>query len=164
MKEKNALYLSFGIACLLGTIMHFGYNLFPNPITAVFFPVNESVWEHFKLYCWPFLFLCPFLAHYGRENRPLFFSSFFLQLVSGPIIIACIHYVYTGASGAESLIVDIASLYIAFAAGYIGLGLRTRHAFLARLLPLTAAAAIIFMMMIVVFTYFPPDIPLFISA
>ena len=30
-------------------LFHFGYNLFPNFLTAAFFPVNESLFEHLKL-------------------------------------------------------------------------------------------------------------------
>lgn len=28
---------------------HYGYDVFPNSLSAIFFPVNESIWEHMKL-------------------------------------------------------------------------------------------------------------------
>ena len=34
---------------VISSIFHFVYNIFPNNITALFFPVNESIWEHYKL-------------------------------------------------------------------------------------------------------------------
>lgn len=34
---------------LLGFLFHFGYDLIPSTFTAIFFPVNESIWEHMKL-------------------------------------------------------------------------------------------------------------------
>lgn len=34
---------------LLCSIFHFGYDIFPNFITSLFFPVNESIWEHLKM-------------------------------------------------------------------------------------------------------------------
>lgn len=37
------------IIFLLGFITHFGYDIFPNYITSIFFPVNESIFEHLKL-------------------------------------------------------------------------------------------------------------------
>lgn len=38
------------IAIFLFTVLyHFLYDWLPNPIFAVFFPVNESIWEHMKL-------------------------------------------------------------------------------------------------------------------
>ncbi len=38
----------FGIF-LLSFIAHFIYNIFPNPLFSIFFPVNESIWEHMKM-------------------------------------------------------------------------------------------------------------------
>jgi len=34
---------------ILSFIVHFIYDLFPNVISSIFFPVNESIWEHMKL-------------------------------------------------------------------------------------------------------------------
>ena len=46
--------LVFTLAVLGGAALHFLYNVWPNPLTAVLAPVNESVWEHLKLLYWPF--------------------------------------------------------------------------------------------------------------
>ena len=43
------------LSILAGSALHFLYDLWPNPLTAVFAPVSESVWEHLKLLYWPFL-------------------------------------------------------------------------------------------------------------
>ena len=34
---------------IICSIFHFIYNLIPSFVTAIFFPVNESIWEHLKL-------------------------------------------------------------------------------------------------------------------
>ena len=34
---------------LLSVVIHSMYNWFPNKIVALFFPVNESIWEHNKM-------------------------------------------------------------------------------------------------------------------
>ncbi len=34
---------------LLCFLTHFLYTWFPNPIFSIFFPVNESIWEHMKM-------------------------------------------------------------------------------------------------------------------
>lgn len=34
---------------LLSFLWHFIYDWFPNSLTAIFFPVNESIWEHMKI-------------------------------------------------------------------------------------------------------------------
>ena len=37
------------IIFILSFITHFIYTYFPNFITSIFFPVNESIWEHMKI-------------------------------------------------------------------------------------------------------------------
>lgn len=34
---------------VLSFLWHFAYDLIPNNFTALFFPVNESIWEHMKI-------------------------------------------------------------------------------------------------------------------
>lgn len=34
---------------LLCSLFHFGYDVLKNTITSIFFPVNESIWEHLKM-------------------------------------------------------------------------------------------------------------------
>ena len=43
--KKISVFGLFGMSFLT----HFIYNIFPNPLFAIFFPVNESIWEHMKL-------------------------------------------------------------------------------------------------------------------
>lgn len=38
-------FILFGLCSLL----HFGYTIMPNPISSIFFPVNESIFEHMKM-------------------------------------------------------------------------------------------------------------------
>ncbi len=42
---------------LLSFLCHFVYNWFPNVVTAIFFPVNESIWEHMKIIYGLFIFV-----------------------------------------------------------------------------------------------------------
>ena len=49
MKLKTIKIISvFGIFAL-SFLSHFVYDLFPNVISSIFFPVNESIWEHMKI-------------------------------------------------------------------------------------------------------------------
>lgn len=34
----------------LSFLFHFMYELWPNVVTSIFFPVNESIWEHMKIF------------------------------------------------------------------------------------------------------------------
>ena len=48
MNIKKILINTIGIF-ILCSIIHFGYSTFPNFFTSIFFPVNESIWEHLKM-------------------------------------------------------------------------------------------------------------------
>ena len=49
MKLKTLKIISiFGIFAI-SFLAHFIYDIFPNVITSIFFPVNESIWEHMKI-------------------------------------------------------------------------------------------------------------------
>ena len=52
---KRQLILTWIAALLAGCVLHFVYGWWPNAVTALFSPVNESLWEHVKLVFWPFL-------------------------------------------------------------------------------------------------------------
>ena len=46
--KKSRIISSIGIF-LLCFLFHFIYDFIPCSLTAIFFPVNESIWEHMKL-------------------------------------------------------------------------------------------------------------------
>jgi len=50
-------------------ISHFMYTLFPNAIIASFFPINESIWEHMKLFVTPAIFTFIFEVIYMKSKR-----------------------------------------------------------------------------------------------
>lgn len=49
MSKRKLKILTTIIAFLLCFPFHFVYDKFPNFITSIFFPINESIWEHMKL-------------------------------------------------------------------------------------------------------------------
>ena len=46
---KKRYFINTCLIFLLCSILHFGYSLLPSFITSLFFPVNESIFEHMKL-------------------------------------------------------------------------------------------------------------------
>lgn len=57
--KKLRIYtvISAIITCVLGVLGHFAYDFFQqNQFVALFFPVNESTWEHIKLLYFPMVF------------------------------------------------------------------------------------------------------------
>lgn len=46
---KKIKIINVVIFFALSFLWHFAYDLIPNFLTAIFFPVNESIWEHMKI-------------------------------------------------------------------------------------------------------------------
>ena len=46
---KKLKIINVVIFFALSFLWHFVYDLIPNFVTAIFFPVNESIWEHMKI-------------------------------------------------------------------------------------------------------------------
>lgn len=49
MNLKKMIYINTIITFVICFLVHFLYEILPNNIFAIFFPVNESVWEHMKM-------------------------------------------------------------------------------------------------------------------
>ena len=49
MNYKKITIINIIITFILAFLCHFLYEWFPNPIFSIFFPVNESIWEHMKM-------------------------------------------------------------------------------------------------------------------
>ena len=54
-KSTKKLLLFYLAAAALGAALHFLFTWLPSPVTALFSPVRESVWEHVKLLYFPLL-------------------------------------------------------------------------------------------------------------
>ena len=95
-----------------GSLSHFIYNLTGNlTFVGAFFPVNESVWEHLKLLLIPVTFWWKlfYIINKGKLliDRDKWFFATIIALLSSMIFQLSFFYLYTGALGIESLIIDI---------------------------------------------------------
>jgi hypothetical protein len=108
---KRTLILTCIATILAGSALHFMYQWMPNAFTALFSPVNESIWEHGKLIFWPYL-AAALLLNWGRPGgvRPWLLVLPFL--CAGMLILG---YVYHILLGGESVVVDI-GIYVAILA------------------------------------------------
>lgn len=154
--EKKQLLLAFGLAVLAGSGLHFVYGLCPNGVTALFSPVNESLWEHVKILFWPYLAAAVWLT-WGRPTglRPWLLTGVGLCLVmlgAGDLL----HIVL----GWNSLGADLV-LYVGLMA--LGFWLPTRMAgpFRGLRWRLPALLAAVLVGAMVWFTFRPPQGPLF---
>ncbi len=96
------------VVIVLGFIFHFAFDLLNRPgFLAVFFPVNESVWEHLKLGLWPVILmgLFEFLTIRSVANNIIHAVLLRFFLINGTVLI--VFYTYTFFLGHSIVLVDI---------------------------------------------------------
>lgn len=87
MKE---ILLPFLIYSVMGTILHFTYNLSKkNIVVGMFSSVNESVWEHIKLLLTPIFFYNMFLYVMKYQNN--YFIKLLVELLVAIIFIIVLY-------------------------------------------------------------------------
>ena len=164
MNYKKYLLIGIPILFIVGSIFHFLYELSgSNILIGLITPINESIWEHLKLLFTPmtiywivYLFINPDISH----GRWLF--SLFVAIIFAMLTVVSFYYVYTGAFEFESLILDIFSLLLGLTVGQlIGSHFYT-YGFDVPII-VSKALIIILFVLFIIFTFFPPSLPIFQS-
>ncbi len=157
----DLLGISFVILVGIGLHFAFAWSGYWKPMALVA-PVNESVWEHFKLAFWPAL-LWAFLENAMRElNTRAFWPAKGYALLVIPILIAAIFYGYTAVLGQNIVALDIATFVIAVVATQLASAqllkadIRTRRGRSIGISLLLCQIAVYS-----TFTYYPPPVGLF---
>jgi len=75
-KSKVISTITIFALCFL---FHFVYNVFPNSVTALFFPVNKSIWEHMKMLFSAIIFN-GLIDYFIMKKFNIEFNNFFLSL------------------------------------------------------------------------------------
>lgn len=161
-KKQSAVFFAVGalFTLILGTVGHFFYEWSgENRIVGLFFPVNESTWEHMKLTLFPTALYLGAAAFVVRSKNYALAS--FLALAVSAALIPLLFYSYTAIAGRSYLPVDIAVFVISVLAGYAF----AFFAFNSEPRPFLNELAVIGMIAIAVcfftFTAMPPDFFLF---
>jgi hypothetical protein len=148
---------------VLGSLLHFVFEWSGDAIpVAPFAAVNESVWEHLKLAFWPALVYAA--LEYGRfgksANNFRFAKTLGIYLM--PITIVVLFYSYKSILGYGLLIADIAIFVIAVIVGQlVSYKLLTASPLPAKLNRFAPIALVVLGILFVVFTFYPPQVPLF---
>lgn len=148
---------------ILAPLFHFLFEWSgENHFVGLFSAVNESVWEHTKILFFPFLFVA--IAQYFIA-KPDFCRFLIAKTISlGLIILLMISffYTYTGAFGIESVAIDIGSTFVLTAIAFIV----SYHVYRSKkpydnYIVFYFVLFIVLLLMQLLFTAFPPHIPLF---
>ena len=170
-KLKLALW-EIGIVfwvCVAGSTLHFAFELsdYWRPM-ALFAAVNESAWEHTKMYFWPGLFAALIQYTYTRGIANNYWLGKATALALTPLLIWVAYFSYmsmvVASGGKASLPTMLSIMVLGISAGQaaswviltrppLALALPVRHYAAAMLVALTAVFAS--------FSYFPPRAFLF---
>ncbi len=164
MKRNIGLWqlIGFGFVSLGGTLLHFLYDLTGSSVAALFSGVNESTWEHMKLLFFPLL-LFAVLQNFCMGSA---YENFWCIKLKGTLLglslIPVIFYTLRGIFGTTPDWVNIGIFFLAAAGTFF---YETRQ-FQKEDPPCKAsgwafAAMCLIAVAFWVFTFMPPEIPLF---
>lgn len=155
--------LGIPFVVLMGSALHYAFAWSGNwnPI-ALMAPVNESVWEHFKLAFWPGgLWAIIEYAALKLDARAFWSTKGYALLVS-PILIVILFYGYTAMLGRNVLALDIATFVIAVAAAQLASAQLFSANIQARRVSLIGIGLLVCQLAAYsTFTFFPPPLGLF---
>lgn len=104
---------AFFIISILGTLGHFIYEITGKKYAiGLFFPVNESTWEHLKLLFFPaviYFTVCYFLLNEKPKN---YISASLISILAGMFAIVVLFYTYRGVIGKNIDFLNITIYYI----------------------------------------------------
>ena len=114
MKKVKIYYVIF--IFLLSFLWHFMYKWFPNNVFAIFFPVNESIWEHMKIIYGCFIFGA-FFENYLLKKLNVSYNNFYIEIFAKSILgilFYLITYVPLHKIFGENIIIAISVLLLTF--------------------------------------------------
>lgn len=164
---KKRYLISFIIFSIIGTAMHFVYDIIgSNIILNGIVPINESVWEHLKLIFYPSLifFVCNY-DYKAKNNKATYTASF--VTASTISMLFCIMsyysilYFFKFVPGVINIVIYYLSMFILFVLmyimNYITEELHDNFNFFCEI------TILIYIFIFYIYTYFPPNLIIFKS-
>jgi len=166
MKQRSILWQAAGFAAVTfgGTILHFLYDWTGGSILVTpFSGVNESTWEHMKLLFWPLFFFALIQRLFYKEQKN-YWCVKLTEILLGLALIPVLFYTYNGVFGKSPDWINITIFYVAALLVFLFEWWVFKKERLQCDLPRLAFAAICLIgVLFVVFTFVPPQIPLFLD-
>ena len=104
--------IAFFIISIIGTLSHFVYEWTGKPyLIGLFFPVNESTWEHLKLLFFPSLIYFAVVYFTLKEKPKNYISATAISIIAGMVSIVVMFYTYQGVLGKN---IDFLNILIYF--------------------------------------------------
>ena len=154
--------LVFTLAVLGGEALHFLYDVWPNPLTAVLAPVNESVWEHLKLLYAPFL-VCGFVLNRKAADTQAAWSGTLAALLAMPAFLLGVYYTLESGFSFTAGWLNITLYVLTLALGFRLSAKLCRTGQLSWLCGVLVIAAGLYGAALILFTMAPPALPIFLD-
>ncbi len=155
------------VILLVGSFLHFVYELSGySPVVAPFGSVNESTWEHLKLFVWPGIAFAIVQHAYTRGRVANFWQAKAISLWVTAVGVAIAFYVYLGIvfpiDGKGTLAGTIVTAIIGIVLGQAAsTAVLTRRPWSARSRLVAGIAIATLAAMVIAFTFVPPHVFLF---
>lgn len=144
----------------LGVLLHFLFHWLPSPITALVSPVRESLFEHLKILLIPLLLSGLYLTH-GRGLDGLAPWLLTLPIIGGAMLL--IGYVYHIPLQGDWVGFDLILYGILMVAGFVLAQWLAPATQRPGIPTLCLVIALVMAWLIIWFTFFPPDMALFVD-
>lgn len=159
---KRSMLIGSAAVILLGTLFHFVYDWSGNRmLIGLFFPVNESTWEHMKLAFFPMLICSIFLNRQLRTQYPCISASLYAGILLSTLLIPILFYTYTGILGDHIAVLDIGTFVVSILISFAAVYHWTQSCRFPSYTTLLQAATVILFLLFLFFTYSPPGLGLF---
>ena len=158
---KRFCVIGFLVTTVLGIISHFAYDWTGGGfLIGLFFPVNESTWEHMKLVFFPMLLFSVVAGKRMERQYPCIYNAMFIGILVGLALIPTLFYTYSGILGFHVAWANIAVYILSVLGAYLVVYLvaMTCKKKDSKVLRIVMYALLV---MFMVFTVHPPEIGLF---
>lgn len=161
---KKTLIIGSIFVLIAGTVSHFVYEWTnQNMLVGFFFPVNESTWEHMKLVFFPMLLFSLYANKKLTTASPCASAALLLGTLAGTLLIPVIFYTYTGILGYNTTVLNLLTFAFSVIGGFLVIYRQLATCRLEKRLPLLKILTFLMTIAFFAFTYFPPDIDLFVA-
>ena len=154
MKKNKIVMVIF--LFLLSFLWHFVYDWFPSVVTSLFFPVNESIWEHMKI-----IYFVILIGSIIEKNK-----NYYLRLLVKPVVGVLFYlivfiplYLIFG----ESFIISVLLMLITYIVVEL-LDIKLNSIEELRIVVLPIVIIILIIIFFILLTYYPPHNFLFFDS
>lgn len=117
---KRFCLVGFLVTTVLGILSHFVYDWTGGGfIIGLFFPVNESTWEHMKLLFFPMFLFALVSGRWVEGQFPCIYNAMFTGILAGLALIPTLFYTYSGVVGFSVAWVNIAVYVLSVLLAYV---------------------------------------------